>query len=183
MSSTVTIAVGIPALGLSSSLSSTANIIVIGGRPCSCPPWQNIYEWSCGWIRDQQSCVTVQQLPFPFTIPVFRFYDLALSISSSGMSWTYNTTLMPLYNVSATLVTTYTYSYPGTTLYNYSGTPIYLFDTDGTLVNSWKPSPPIVTSYVNGQSLHLVYAQPPTVGNTFKNDQTLVLQWYRRNCD
>jgi hypothetical protein len=110
MSSTATVVVGILPIALSSSLNSNATVSVIGGRLCVCPPWQNLYSWSCGWIKDQQSCVTVQSLPFPFTIPVFRFYDLALAISSSGTLWTYNTTLMHMHKFHA--AHTQYYSFP-----------------------------------------------------------------------
>jgi hypothetical protein len=182
-SANATVTAAVTGLGLSSSIVGTSTISANGSRLCICPPWQNIYDWSCGWIKDQQSCVTVQQLPFPFTIPVFRFYDLALATSSHGSLWTYNTTLMPLYNVAATLTTTYTYSQPNAVAFSYPPTAVYLFENDGTLVTSWNPSTSLVNAYITWQTLTSTFTPTVTLNNAFKSNETLVLQWRRGSCD
>jgi hypothetical protein len=49
---------------------------------CECPPWLIPPTLSSSWLTNQVQCLG-SQADLPFTLPVFRLYDLAEVISSS----------------------------------------------------------------------------------------------------
>jgi hypothetical protein len=179
MSSNVTLVAGTSPIELLSTLSSSATMNVIAGQSCACPDWQTIYDLSCGWINSQQSCVTVQQLPFPFTIPVFRLYDLARTSSSKKFA--------------ATLTTTYTYSLINNVAYCYPSTSVYLFKTDGNLIPSWDSSGSMTSAFIHknilntcnyqiGVAPNVQYDVENVTVNAFSNDNVVASGWSRKGC-
>ena len=90
---------------------------------------------------------------------------------------------MPLYNVAATLTTTYTHSQPNAVAFSYPPTSVYTFENDGTLATSWNPSYSLINTYVTWETLTSTFTSTFTLSNAFKSSETLVLQWRRGSCD
>jgi hypothetical protein len=67
-------------VSITASASFTSNAIY--ADLCECPPWRIPPTLSSSWLTNQVQC-SDSQADLPFTLPVFRLYDLAEVISSS----------------------------------------------------------------------------------------------------
>jgi hypothetical protein len=52
---------------------------------CECPPWQIDPAPPCGWIINPVECPS-NEASLPFTLPVFRLYELGAVVSGGGYS-------------------------------------------------------------------------------------------------
>jgi hypothetical protein len=64
--------------------STTVNPVGIGpAEDCECPPWQIGPAPACGWIVNPVECPS-NEASLPFTLPVFRLYELGAVVSGGG---------------------------------------------------------------------------------------------------
>jgi hypothetical protein len=73
-----------PAQPLFANIRGIANVIADGYIPsiCECPPWNVPATLSNSWLTNTVQCLD-GQADLPFTLPIFRLYDLSEVISGS----------------------------------------------------------------------------------------------------
>ena len=201
---------------VTSTASSKSGRVSISGRAivtatpvplaivCTCPPWQIIDETLCGW-KYAAGLISVQPYPFPFTIPVYKIYELALPFEANVGNWTVNTCVVPTYDVDATLTNTFTKAGTLASLFQTPQSLAYLFTNGETLVNNWLPNGNINVyllpytlpvfrmynlGYVQPINIYSVasnvtgtYVTSPTESSVYKQFAVSGIQWSRGSCD